>query len=134
MVFIDEFADISLYLDKELQKYMIHNIYELVRRARAAGIHVIPATQRPDKDAIPSSIKSQLPLKFGFKTNSKINSNVILDDGDCSKLRGNGHGLMQYGGITEFQAMYIDKDNIKKYILTEAMIKELKNKEDDKNA
>lgn len=109
---IDEFADITNCIDKETRRVMVHNIHELCRLSRAAGIHLIIGLQRPDKDNLPGAIKSLLPARIGFRTSDAINSRIILDCEGAENLRGAGHGIYKYGESIEFQGMFIKEGEI----------------------
>lgn len=108
LVIIDEFADISKFPDKEIQKRMINNLDELMRKARAVGIHFIGATQKASADSIPTSIRGNMPVKIAFRSEDGKMSEVILGNGDAKKLRGMGHGIYKHTEQIEFQGMFIN--------------------------
>lgn len=85
VVFIDEYADIVIQA-----KYLEIKIIRLLSMARAAGIHIIIATQRPSVDIITGTLKSNLPVRISCKVINETNSRIILDKGGAEKLLGNG--------------------------------------------
>ena len=84
MVVIDEVADLMLVAGKEIEGY----IQKLSQMARAAGIHIIMATQRPSVDVITGTIKANFPTRISFQVSSKIDSRTILGSMKSSKLIG----------------------------------------------
>jgi len=102
VLIIDEFAE--LQYDKE----SMEALDMLGRMARACGIHMILATQRPDHKVLTGNIKVNVGTVLGLKTLNEINSKIIIDDNGLEKLRGRGHGLFKRGGdIIEIQAPYL---------------------------
>lgn len=87
----------------------------LVGKARAAGIHMIIATQRPSADVLTGIIKANLPATMAFMTTSDVNSRVILGQNGAEKLLGRGDGLLSLpdrAKLTRFQGAYIKDDEI----------------------
>lgn len=107
---IDEFADLKT------EKGSLEMVEHLARKARAAGIHLILATQRPSADIINGNIKANVPCVIGLKTMNSLNSRIIIDQDGLESLRGKGHGYLQYGELTEFQSMFLDVDHVKELI------------------
>ena len=90
VVFIDEFADMMMIVGKKVEEL----IARLAQKARAAGVHLILATQRPSVDVITGLIKANIPTRIAFQVSSKIDSRTILDQSGAETLL--GHGDMLY--------------------------------------
>ncbi len=89
VVFIDEFADMMMIVGKKVEEL----IARLAQKARASGIHLILATQRPSVDVITGLIKANIPTRIAFQVSSKIDSRTILDQSGAETLLGNGDML-----------------------------------------
>jgi S-DNA-T family DNA segregation ATPase FtsK/SpoIIIE len=103
---VDEFADLIMTAGKEVEM----PIARLAQLARAVGIHLIIATQRPSVNIITGTIKANFPARIAFKVSSKIDSRTILDAGGADQLIGKGDMLISYNGeITRLQCAFVDE-------------------------
>lgn len=108
---IDEFADLIMTAGKEIEM----PIARLAQLARAVGIHLIIATQRPSVNIITGTIKANFPARIAFKVSSKIDSRTILDAGGAEQLIGKGDMLISYNGeITRVQCAFVDTPEVEK--------------------
>ena len=106
---VDEFADLIMTAGKEVEM----PIARLAQLARAVGIHLIIATQRPSVNIITGTIKANFPARIGFKVSSKIDSRTILDAGGADQLIGKGDMLISYNGeITRLQCAFVDTPEV----------------------
>jgi S-DNA-T family DNA segregation ATPase FtsK/SpoIIIE len=106
---IDEFADLIMTAGKEIEM----PIARLAQLARAVGIHLIIATQRPSVNIITGTIKANFPARIAFKVSSKIDSRTILDTGGAEQLIGKGDMLVSHNGeITRLQCAFVDTPEV----------------------
>ena len=109
VVVIDEFADLIMTAGKEIE----HPIARLAQLARAIGIHLIVATQRPSVNVITGMIKANFPARIAFKVSSKIDSRTILDAQGADQLIGRGDMLISFGNdITRLQCAFVDTPEV----------------------
>jgi len=111
VVIIDELADLMLTASKEVEAPIIR----LAQLARAVGIHLVLATQRPSVDVITGIIKANFPARVSYLVASKIDSRTILDVMGAEKLLGNGDLLFQFGGSTSpirIQNAFLSTDEV----------------------
>jgi S-DNA-T family DNA segregation ATPase FtsK/SpoIIIE len=108
---VDEFADLIMTAGKEVEM----PIARLAQLARAVGIHLIIATQRPSVNIITGTIKANFPARIAFKVSSKIDSRTILDAGGAEQLIGKGDMLISYNGeITRLQCAFVDTPEVER--------------------
>ena len=108
---VDEFADLIMTAGKEVEM----PIARLAQLARAIGIHLIIATQRPSVNIITGTIKANFPARVAFKVSSKIDSRTILDHGGAEQLIGKGDMLVSYNGETvRLQCAFVDTPEVEK--------------------
>ncbi len=106
---IDELADLMMTAGKEVEQ----PIARLAQLARAIGIHLIVATQRPSVNVITGLIKANFPARLSFKVTSKIDSRTILDSGGSEQLVGNGDMLLSMGAdMTRLQCPFVDTPEV----------------------
>ena len=106
---IDEFADLIMTAGKEVEM----PIARLAQLARAIGIHLIIATQRPSVNIITGTIKANFPARIAFKVSSKIDSRTILDTGGAEQLIGKGDMLISFNGeLTRLQCAFVDTPEV----------------------
>jgi S-DNA-T family DNA segregation ATPase FtsK/SpoIIIE len=114
VVIVDEFADLMLVAGKDVES----SIQRLAQMARAAGIHLIMATQRPSVDVITGVIKANFPTRISFQVTSKIDSRTILGEGGAEQLLGMGDMLyMAPGGrITRVHGPFVSDGDVEKVV------------------
>ena len=119
VVFIDEMADLMMTAGKEVEHY----VQRLAQMARACGIHLVMATQRPSVDIITGSIKANFPSRISFQVASKYDSRTVLGESGAEQLLGNGDMLMSKNGasLIRYQSAFISDNEVNK------LIKEIKN-------
>ena len=112
VVVVDEMSDLMLVAGKEIENY----IQKLSQMARAAGIHIIMATQRPSVDVITGTIKANFPTRISFQVTSKIDSRTILGEQGAEQLLGKGDMLYMSSAnrIVRIHAPFVSDDEIDK--------------------
>jgi len=114
VVVVDEMADLMLVAGKEIEAA----IQRLAQMARAAGIHIIMATQRPSVDVITGTIKANFPTRISFQVTSKIDSRTILGEGGAEQLLGRGDMLYMAGGgrITRVHGPFVSDEEVERVV------------------
>ncbi len=114
VVIVDEMADLMLVAGKEIES----SVQRLAQMARAAGIHIIMATQRPSVDVITGVIKANFPTRISFQVTSKIDSRTILNEQGAEQLLGQGDMLYMAGGgrITRVHGPFITDKEVEKIV------------------
>jgi len=114
VIIVDEFADLMLVAGKEVEG----SIQRLAQMARAAGIHLIMATQRPSVDVITGVIKANFPTRISFQVTSKIDSRTILGEGGAEQLLGHGDMLLMASGgrITRVHGPFVTDEEVEKIV------------------
>ncbi|MFZ1183352.1 MAG: DNA translocase FtsK 4TM domain-containing protein [Pseudolabrys sp.] len=114
VVIVDEMADLMMVAGKDIEGA----IQRLAQMARAAGIHVILATQRPSVDVITGTIKANFPTRISFQVTSKIDSRTILGEQGAEQLLGQGDMLYMAGGgrISRVHGPFVSDDEVEKVV------------------
>lgn len=115
LIVIDELADLMMAAAKEVED----SIVRLAQMARAAGMHLIIATQRPSADVLPGLIRSNIPSRIGLTVSKATESRIMLDDGGAEKLLGNGDMLFRPVGMNKplrVQGGFVSDEERKKVI------------------
>ena len=112
VVIVDEMSDLMLVAGKDIENY----IQKLSQMARAAGIHIIMATQRPSVDVITGTIKANFPTRISFQVTSKIDSRTILGEQGAEQLLGKGDMLYMTSAnrMTRIHAPFVSEGEIEK--------------------
>ena len=114
VVVVDEMADLMMVAGKEIEQA----VQRLAQMARAAGIHVIMATQRPSVDVITGTIKANFPTRISFQVISKFDSRTILGEQGAEQLLGMGDMLFMQGGgrVTRVHGPFVSDDEVEKVV------------------
>jgi S-DNA-T family DNA segregation ATPase FtsK/SpoIIIE len=114
VVVVDEMADLMMVAGKEIEQA----VQRLAQMARAAGIHVIMATQRPSVDVITGTIKANFPTRISFQVISKFDSRTILGEQGAEQLLGRGDRLFRQGGgrITRVHGPFVSDEEVEKVV------------------
>ncbi|MBP9792280.1 MAG: DNA translocase FtsK 4TM domain-containing protein [Rickettsiales bacterium] len=114
VVIVDEMADLMIVAGKEIEA----SVQRLAQMARASGIHIIMATQRPSVDVITGVIKANFPTRVSFQVTSKIDSRTILGDSGAEQLLGRGDMLYMSGGekIKRVHGPFVDDSEVEKVV------------------
>lgn len=115
VVIIDEFADMMMIVGKKVEEL----IARIAQKARAAGIHLILATQRPSVDVITGLIKANIPSRIAFQVSSKVDSRTILDQGGAEQLLGHGDMLYLAAGSplpVRVHGAFVDDDEVHRVV------------------
>ena len=112
VVIVDEMSDLMLVAGKEIENY----VQKLSQMARAAGIHIIMATQRPSVDVITGTIKANFPTRISFQVTSKIDSRTVIGEQGAEQLLGKGDMLYMSSAnkIVRIHAPYVSENEIEK--------------------
>ena len=112
VVIVDEMSDLMLVAGKEIENY----VQKLSQMARAAGIHIIMATQRPSVDVITGTIKANFPTRISFQVTSKIDSRTVIGEQGAAQLLGKGDMLYMSSAnkIVRIHAPYVSENEIEK--------------------
>jgi S-DNA-T family DNA segregation ATPase FtsK/SpoIIIE len=114
VVIVDEMADLMLVAGKDIEA----SVQRLAQMARAAGIHIIMATQRPSVDVITGTIKANFPTRISFQVTSKIDSRTILGEGGAEQLLGRGDMLYMQGGgrVTRVHGPFVSDEEVERIV------------------
>ncbi len=115
VIIIDEMADLMVAHGKEVEAVIIR----IAQMARAVGIHLVLATQRPEVNVITGLIKANMPARISFQLKSQIDSRTILDTGGAEKLLGNGDMLYssaETSSLQRIQGVFVSEDEVKKVV------------------
>jgi S-DNA-T family DNA segregation ATPase FtsK/SpoIIIE len=115
VVVVDEFADLlAMFPDRPARAEFVGSVQRLLQRARAVGIHLVIATQRPSVDAVPGQLKANLPVRVAFKLPTAIDSSTVLDEPGAENLLGRGDLLLKRDGqIFRAQAFHVTAEDVR---------------------
>ena len=110
VIVVDEFADLMMQQGKDVEA----SVARLAQKARAAGMHVILATQRPSVEVITGDIKANFPSRIAYRVSQKVDSRIILDEQGADQLLGNGDMLVKLGGAEcrRVQGPWVSEDEV----------------------
>ena len=111
VLIMDEFADLMTVIGKDIEDY----IRRLMAKARAAGIHVVMATQRPSAEVVTGTIKNNIPTRIAFAASSAINSRIVLDEQGAENLLGKGDMLLSTQsspGLVRIQGAFLSEEEV----------------------
>jgi CRISPR/Cas system-associated exonuclease Cas4 (RecB family) len=122
VVVIDEFADLlASFTDRDLKTQFLGSVQRLLQRARAVGIHLVIATQRPSVDAVPGALKANLPVRIAFRLPSSHDSVTVLDESGAENLLGRGDLLLKReGSVTRAQAFNVAPQDLQDELMRSA--------------
>lgn len=124
VIIIDELADLMMVSSKDVED----SICRLAQKARAAGMHLVIATQRPSVDVITGIIKANIPSRISFAVSSQVDSRTILDMAGAEKLLGKGDMLFYPAGATKptrVQGAFISDKEVEKVVdFVKAMVRQ----------
>lgn len=119
VVVLDEFAD--LMAERESKRELEGSLKRIGALARAAGIHLVLATQRPDKDVVTSLLKANLPTRICLRVDGERNSKIVLDEEGGENLLGNGDLFWKHGsGMIRLQGAFVPKQEVEKLLRIES--------------
>lgn len=111
LIVVDEFADLMADEDRSARAEFERLARRLAAKGRAAGVHLLLATQRPDRNIVTGGLKANLPLRFCLRVTNQVNSQIVLDEAGAEALLGRGDLFCQRGfGTERVQAPFLEQD------------------------